>query len=300
MPQSLGTALRSAVHRLRSTSPSPDLDAELLLGQLLGWERARLLGSLDEALPDEIAEPLSALIERRAAGEPVAYLLGRAWFHGHRFSVGPQVLIPRPETEMLVDWGLAQLKSRALLPPDTAQAQPRVLDVGTGSGAIIVALAAAWAEVATIAPPPVWWASDLSPAALELAASNAARLAPTQTIQFRATDLWPDSSEAGRFDLILANLPYVGTDERTTLEPDVVDHEPHLALFAGPQGMDLIRRLVAGLPGRLAPGGAVALEIGHRQGEAVASLLAAALPAATVQVHPDLAGLDRMVTAALL
>lgn len=293
---SLGAALGDAALRLAGCSPTPHLDAQLLLAQLLGWERARLLGRLDEALPEEIGPVFAGRVARRAAGEPVAYLLGLAWFHGLQFTVGPEVLIPRPETELLVDWGLAWLRGRVpQVGPDLAPL--RVLDVGTGSGAIVVALAVAWSALAGTGPSPAWWASDLSREALALAAANAARLCPAAAIRFHHADLWPEPGEARTFHLLLANLPYIGTEERASLAPDVVDYEPHLALFAGPQGLDQVRRLIDGLPRRLAPGGGVALEIGYRQGEAVKALLQEALPGAVVQVHRDLAGLDRMVTA---
>ncbi len=297
----LASALRAATLRLRATSPTPDLDGQLLLAEVLGWERARLLGRLDDLLSEEEASRYEALVDRRAAGEPVAYILGRGWFHGLRFQVSPAVLIPRPETEQLVDWGLAWLKA---WPPPRAR-PPRVLDVGTGSGAIVLALAAAWeAERRGGRRPqgagpdpqePEWWATDLSSSALAVARANAASLVPEQRIHFVEADLWPPA-RAGTFDLVLANLPYVATDEQDLLMPDVLAFEPAEALFAGPDGLGLICRLVRSLSERLAPGGAVGLEIGYRQGEAVAALLAEVLPQGEVRVHCDLAGLERMVT----
>lgn len=297
----LASALRAATLRLRATSPTPDLDGQLLLAEVLGWDRARLLGRLDERLAVEVAVRYGALVDRRATGEPVAYILGRAWFHGLRFEVSPAVLIPRPETELLVDWGLAWLNAW----PSGRARPPRVLDVGTGSGAIVLGLAAAWGTarrrggLQRRADPdqrePEWWATDLSPPALAVARANAASLVPERTIRFVEADLWPPE-DAGAFDLVLANLPYVGTDERALLTRDVLAFEPTDALFAGPDGLGLIRRLVRSLSGRLAPGGAVGLEIGYRQGEAVAALLGEALPKGKVRVHRDLAGLERLVT----
>ena len=299
----IGRALREAAARLAASSDSPDLDAQLLLAEVLGLERAGLLARLADALPTVAAEPFAAFIDRRVAGEPVAYLLGRAWFHGLSFAVSPAVLIPRPETELMVDWGLAWLAARERTLP-----APRVLDVGTGSGAIIVALAHAWRErfpAAAGLPEPRWTAVDLSAAALAMARENARQLVEEAVIDLRHADLWPGgSAEAAAgptvpttYDLVLANLPYVGTDEVDLLAPDVRDHEPHQALFAGPDGLDCIRRLIAGLPERLAAGGAVGLEVGWTQAEAVATLLAEALPGSAVEVRRDLAGIGRLVVA---
>lgn len=287
----VGQTLRQAAGRLVN-SDSPDLDAELLLAEVLGLERPGLLARLRDPFPDDAGPAFRVLVDRRAAGEPVAYILGRAWFHGLSFGVNPAVLIPRPETELLVDWGLACLEGR-----DQDLPAARVLDVGTGSGAVIVALAAAWRDrypAAAGRPEPCWQAVDLSTAALDVAMANARRLVPEATIAFMCADLWPQPI-AATYDLILANLPYVGLDEADLLARDVRDHEPHEALFAGSDGLDCIRRLVADLPQRLAPGGAVGLEVGWKQAEAVAGLLAEALPGVTVEVRTDLAGIGRLV-----
>ena len=289
--RTVGQTLRQAAGRLVD-SDSPDLDAELLLADVLGLERPGLLARLRDPFPDDAGPAFQALVDRRVAGEPVAYILGRAWFHGLSFEVSPAVLIPRPETELLVDWGLACLQDR-----DRHLPAARVLDVGTGSGAVIVALAAAWRDrfpAAAGRPEPRWQAVDLSAAALEVATANAQRSVPEATIAFVCADLWPEPVDV-TFDLVLANLPYVGLDEADLLARDVRDHEPHEALFAGPDGLDCIRRLVADLPRRLAPGGAVGLEVGWKQAEAVARLLAEALPGVAVEIRKDLAGIGRLV-----
>lgn len=289
----VGMALREAGARLAASSDSPDLDAQLLLAEVLGLDRPGLLARLGDPLAPVARASLAQLVDRRACGEPVAYLLGRAWFHGLSFAVNRAVLIPRPETELLVDWGLAWLAARERTLP-----APRVLDVGTGSGAVIVALAHAWRErfpPAAGRREPHWTAVDLSEAALTVARENARRLLPEGVIDFRHADLWP--ADPASFDLILANLPYVGTDEVDLLAPDVRDHEPHEALFAGPDGLDCIGRLIAGLPKRLAAGGAVGLEVGWKQADAVAGLLAGALPGAMVERRLDLAGVGRLVAA---
>lgn len=289
--RTVGQTLRQAAERLVD-SDSPDLDAELLLAEVLGLERPGLLARLRDPFPDDAGPVFQVLVDRRAAGEPVAYILGRAWFHGLSFEVSPAVLIPRPETELLVDWGLACLEGR-----DQNLPAAHVLDVGTGSGAVIVALAAAWRDrypPAAGRPEPRWQAVDLSAAALSIAAANARRLVPEAAITFARADLWPEPI-AATYDLILANLPYVGLDEAELLARDVRDHEPHEALFAGPDGLDCIRRLVADLPLRLAPGGAVGLEVGWKQAERVARLLEVALPGVAVEIHQDLAGIGRVV-----
>jgi release factor glutamine methyltransferase len=286
-------ALRNAAMRLEAQGiGSPRLDAELLLAEVRGHGRARLLAELREVLTSDEAERFDRFVERRMAREPLAYLLGSAWFHGLEFSVSPAVLIPRPETELLVDWALGWI---------AAQDRPlQIIDVGTGSGAIALSLAHALSSAghkgskrAGLAGP--IYASDLSRDALWVAESNAERLGLRDRVRFLEADLLPASPL--RFDLVLANLPYVGLDDRDRVMEDVDRYEPHLALYSGPDGLDHIRRLLLTLDGRLAPGGAIALEIGDRQGAALKVLLRDALPGARCAVHKDLAGLDRLATA---
>ncbi|RIL10612.1 peptide chain release factor N(5)-glutamine methyltransferase [bacterium] len=279
-------ALRAAQAALARSS-TPRLDAELLVAHVLGLSRPQVLARSSDPWPAEHAARLSELVARRADGEPVAYLVGRAWFHGLELEVTPDVLVPRPETEALVAWAGDWLRAR----PAAPHRPWRVIDVGTGSGAIALALAdrvdAAEAEI---------WATDVSPAALAVARRNAARLGVGARVRLSVADLLPEGADApAAFDVVVANLPYVGLRELGDVERDVVRWEPHGALFAGPDGLDIVRRLLAQLPSRLAPDGAAALEIGWRQGPAVRSLAAAAVPDAVVTVHPDLAGLDRMV-----
>jgi release factor glutamine methyltransferase len=254
------------------------LDAELLLAHSLGTTQAGLLAWLAEPLPADAWARFEALVARRAAGEPVAYLVGRVGFMEVELEVSPAVLIPRPETELVVEWATGWARR---LP-----AAAVVLDVGTGSGAIAVVLARRLpgAEV---------HATDLSLPALALARRNAERLA-APGIAFHQADLFPGWPE--RFDLVVANLPYVGTRDLDEVDPAVIAYEPAAALLAGPDGLDEIRRLLPRLPDRLAPGGAAALEIGWRQGPAVVALARAAFPNAAVHLHADLAGLDRWVS----
>lgn len=279
-------AIRGAEAALVRSS-TPRLDAELLVAHVMGLTRAQVLARATDPWPADGAALLADLVARRARGEPVAYLVGRAWFFGLALEVTPDVLIPRPETEGLVTWAGDWIRSRA---PDIGR-PIRVVDVGTGSGAIALALATAHGAASADV-----WATDVSAAALAVAARNAARLGLAERVHLSAADLLPDGPEAPAcFDLVVANLPYVGLRELGDVERDVMRWEPHGALFAGPDGLGVIRRLLALLPARLATGGAAALEIGWRQGAAVRDLAAAAVPGATVAVHPDFAGLDRMI-----
>jgi release factor glutamine methyltransferase len=199
-----------------------------------------------------------ALIQRRRASEPIQYITGEQEFYGLALRVTPAVLIPRPETEQLVEAVLAELDGARPL---------RILDVGTGSGAIAIALAHHLPHASVTAV-------DLSSAALEVAASNAARHALTDRIRFIQSDLLAAlSPDEPPFDLIVSNPPYVPTGDRAGLHPQVRDHEPASALFAGPDGLDIYRRLIPQARAALRPDGLLALEIGHNQREAIASLL---------------------------
>ena len=256
------------------------LDAELLIGHVLGMNRTMLLAHLRDPVPDAVIPAVQALAERRIGGEPVAYILGRKEFLGHDFIVTQAVLTPRPETELLVEWAVQWLSQRP---------EATVVDVGTGSGAIAVG-------VALNTPPTVSiTAIDISDDALAVARANAERLCP-ERISFRKGDLLADCP--GPIDLLLANLPY--------LRPDQIDDnrdlatEPRLALDGGQQGLELIERLIGQLSGRLATTGAAVLEIDPSQSAAVVDRLTAALADAKIAVHRDLAGLDRFVTAVRL
>jgi release factor glutamine methyltransferase len=259
------------------------LDAEVLLAHVLRVERSFLLSH--PTLPLSLAQAAlyAGLIRRRAAREPLAYLSGRRWFYGLEFLVTSAVLIPRPETELLVEMALAWLAGR----PEGAT----VVDVGTGSGAIAVALAVHTPSRVRIL------ASDSSAAALAVAQENARQHCPGR-ITFLSGDLLTPLSEP--VDLIVANLPYVAEAKRDDLMPEVRDHEPAAALFGGEDGLAVIERLLLQAPAHLRPGGGVMLEIGAGQGEA-ARLLAGRLlagrhfPAARIAIHPDLAGLDRVL-----
>jgi len=254
--------LAEATRRLDGGSPR--LDAEVLLGHVLGVDRARLvMDAASVPAPDAVAA-FQTLVARRCAGEPVAYLVGRREFRRLTLCVDRRVLIPRPETELLVEVALG-------LP-----AGARVLDVGTGSGAVALALADERPDLEV-------WGSDVSADAVAVARGNAARLG--LAVEFIVGDLL-----VGEFDAVLANLPYV--EDGCVLPRDVAGFEPAGALFGGPDGLDIVRRLIE----QLYAVRWVALEVGAGQAETVSALLAAA-GFARVERHRDLAGIERVVVA---
>lgn len=264
----LRAALRDAAQRLAAVSDTPRLDAELLLAHALGTERERLL--LD---PSGYIEPegFAPLVERRLRHEPVAYILGYRDFWTIRLGVGPGVLIPRPDSETLIE---AAVDHFAAEPPRW------ILDLGTGPGTLLLAALAQWPEANGLG-------IEASEAALDYARANAQALGLAGRAAFRAGD-WASALE-GRFDLILCNPPYIAETEQ--LMPDVAGYEPAGALFAGPDGLDDYRRIIPDLPRLLAPGGAAILEIGATQHISVASLAEAA--GFAVECRRDLGNRDR-------
>ncbi|RME10565.1 MAG: peptide chain release factor N(5)-glutamine methyltransferase [Ardenticatenia bacterium] len=271
-------ALQWGAGRLQHASTTPRLDAEVLLADVLGVSRAGLIARLHDTLARDAFKAFQGRIARRERGEPVAYIVGRKAFYGRDFLVDARVLIPRPETELLVERALARL---ADVPA------PRIADIGTGSGCIAVTLAAERPDAHLIA-------TDISEGALAVARANAERHGVADRVDFRRGSLLEPLDAP--VHLIVANLPYVGTDEMEILAPDVATYEPHVALFAGPDGLALIRDLLAQVsPAVLLPGGALLLEIGYAQGDAVARLVRERWPHAQVVLHRDLAGLNRVV-----
>ena len=274
--RTLGEVLRlSTTHLERHGSPTARLDAELLLGHALGLSRVELYTGFEQPLTeDELAE-CRELIARRAKREPVAYILGRWGFRGLDLDVDRRVLVPRPETELLVDRCLALLDGVA---------GPAVLDVGTGSGAIALALASELPEARVAG-------CDVFGDALEVARANGERLGVE--VEWVASDMLA-GVEGRRFHLVVSNPPYVAAGEIEALEPEVRDWEPRGATVAGETGLEAIERLVAQAPAALEPGGAIVLEVGAGQAGAVAALLDGA-GLAGVGRDPDHAGIERIV-----
>lgn len=237
-------------------------DAELLLMRVLNRDKSWLLAHRDEVLSSEAAARFQQWIERRKTGEPVQYILGEAEFYRLPFRVAPGVLIPRPETEHLVEEVLRLL---ALMPSPT----PLIADIGTGSGAIAVALAHARRN--THQDTRVT-AVDISPAALAVARENAARNGVAEHIRFVEGDLLAPL-DGERFDCIASNPPYVARDERETLSIEVREHEPELALYGGADGLDVYRRLIPAARRHLVANGWLALEIGYGQRAAIEAML---------------------------
>jgi release factor glutamine methyltransferase len=287
--QTVGDALRAAAARLRSSgSRSPRLDAELLLADALDVPRAELFRDPHRALrPDEAAR-FEELIERRVAREPVAYILGRRAFRTIELEVTPEVLIPRPETETLVEVALEALAAMPIAGPDPED-EPLALDVGTGSGCVALALASEDPFVRLVA-------ADVAPGALAVARRNGARLGLARRVEFVLSDLFADVGERP-FDLIVSNPPYIPADEYVALEPNVRDYEPRLALYGGVDGLDFYRRLIPGAALLLRPGGTLALEVGAGQADDVTGIIEAAGAYETAERRSDLSGVVRVVSA---
>ncbi len=279
----MGQILQWGIEALQEADvPTAKLDAEVLLGAVLGYSRAQVLARGHKTIDRHQRGHYAALIQRRKRGEPVAYILGKQEFYGREFMVDRRVLIPRPETEELVDRALDALAGRA---------EPRAADIGTGSGAIAVTLAAEVPSLQAVAV-------EISANALAVAEENARRNGVAERVTFLEGSLLEPLAELPPFDLIAANLPYVGTGEMELLDASVRDYEPHGALFAGLEGLDLFTPLFEQLRARqvLKPDGVVLLEIGYAQGAALARLARSFFPEArTITVHKDLAQLDRIV-----
>lgn len=274
-------ALRRAREQLKEQGiETPALDAEVLLSHVAGLDRTGLYREWERPLSVKEETQFFALTGRRLSGEPVAYLTGSKEFMGLDFMVNPSVLIPRPETELLVETALK------LLPPS-----PTVIDVGTGSGAIAVSLA-------YLIPDAIVYATDRSPEALDVARFNAAGHGVGDRVSFSRGDLLKPLAgcvPAGGVDLIAANLPYIAKDDLPGLPWEVRLFEPSIALDGGADGLELYRCLIPAAVGFLKRGGYILMEIGCNQGREAANLLK--LPAWEADVLKDLAGLDRLVAA---
>ena len=264
------TPLADAARQLAQVSDTPLLDAELLLAHALGIEREQLLLKRPADVPAEF----DALLARRLTGEPIAYIIGTRGFWTIELEVAPGVLIPRPDSETLIDAAVAHFRG--------APGPKRILDLGTGSGALLLAGLDQWRQATGLG-------IDSSPAALAIAERNAERLAMADRAEFCLSDWAAGITE--RFDLILCNPPYIATS--ATLGPGVAKYEPHIALFAGSDGLDAIRRLAPQLPPLLDAGGLAAIEIGYDQSDAAAALLANG--GLSANLARDLAGRPRAI-----
>jgi release factor glutamine methyltransferase len=255
------------------------LDTNLLARHVLGWSRAEMLLRQDDPLPTGFEEAFNALIERRARREPAAYIRGKQEFWSREFDVTPEVLIPRPESELIVE------ELINLLPVDAPALPRRVADIGTGSGCIAVSVAAERPNVHVVA-------TDISRAALDVARRNAEAAGVAARIEF--VECAYLSGATGPFDFILANPPYISESEYEELAPEVREYEPQVALLAGEDGLRDIRQIVDVAAARLKPGGTLFMEIGHTQGDRLAALVQA-FPALTLsRISTDLQRIPRV------
>lgn len=270
--------LHASANRLTAASiDDARLETDVLLAYVLGIDRAHVLARLDDQLDDDTTARFDALLARRVAHEPLAYITGNREFYGIDIACRPGALIPRPETEMLVEIALGEIRRRG----DAL----RIADVGTGSGAIAVVIAAN-------APRARVTAIDASDAALTVARDNAARAGVADRIDLRTGDLLED---AGVFDVVVANLPYVSAAEWQELQPEIRDHEPREALVGGPVGTEVIERLLRQAPAHLDAAGVLAAEIGAGQGARLLEVACACFPDREACVIKDVAGLDRVL-----
>jgi len=274
-------ALQQGRSLLAQVSDEGDIEAEMLLRECLSLDRTRLYARLGEELSTEQEEAYRGLIVRRMVYEPAAYILGHKEFFGLEFEVTPAAIIPRPETEVLVEIAIDFLRRHSAHDREIA-------DIGTGSGVIAVSIAHAVPEAHIVAV-------DLSDDALELARRNAERHRVQRRIRFVQGDLVAPL-DGGAFGLIAANLPYVRTSDWEQLPREIREHEPREGLDGGADGLQVITRLLQQAPAHLAPGGLLLAEIGDTQGWAAADMAREAFPSACVEVRRDLSGRDRVLT----
>jgi release factor glutamine methyltransferase len=278
----LREALLGARERLRASgSEEPEIEAEVLLRYALGLDRNMLLRLLNEPVSDAELSAYERVLMRRLRGEPAAYITGCREFRGLNFKVTPATLIPRPETEMLVDEVLGFIRRRADAGRETV-----VADVGTGSGAIAVSIAK-WAPSSLI------YATDLSAEALQIARENARTHGVLSRLILRRGDLLEPID--ARLIVISANLPYVTTQDWERLPRQIREHEPRMALDGGREGLDVIRRLLRQAPAYLRPGGRVLLEFGAGQGDPMQAAARENFPTARISLREDFAAIPRLL-----
>jgi release factor glutamine methyltransferase len=276
MAQTVLTVLARARALLKTHSiDSPKLDAELLLAHILGISRLDLIIQRDRNITDHEREEFERLLERRLTREPVAYILGEKEFYGRTFRVNPHVLIPRPETEIIVD-------EAVILAPDHA----RVLEIGVGSGAVIVSLLCERSDIKG-------YGSDISMDAVRTARENALIQGVSKRLHLCAGDLFKCLESA--FPLILVNPPYVALEEQEALEDDVALFEPGRALFGGKDGLDIVKEIIDTVPGHLSPGGMCIMEVGQGQKKAVEEMVSRQKAIRLRHWVDDLAGVPRTV-----
>ncbi len=279
-PLNIQEALRRGARMLADArSEEATLEAELLLAHTLNTDRTHLYQRLRDELTPQAESAFDALLQRRLAHEPTAYILGHKEFYGLEFQVTPDAIIPRPETETLVELVLDRARS-------ASAREMRIADIGVGCGAIGVALAVNLSETEIIA-------IDISPQALALARRNAGRHTVADRIRLLEGDLMEPLDAP--VDVIAANLPYVRSGDFEAAPLEINEHEPRLGLDGGPDGLRLIERLLRDAPPHLKPGGALFAEISEQQGDSARPLAAAAFPHARVEVKQDLSGLDRVL-----
>ena len=295
------TATRALVEagteRLRAAgSDTPRLDAELLLAYAIGVDRTAVIAHGDAPVGIDAEAAYEGFISRRETGEPVAYLRGLKEFHGIALTVDARALIPRPETELLVDTAIAAVMTALTAGLDRPEPL-RVADVGTGSGAIAVALAVALRKRQVPPEDLTLIAMDVSEEALDLARENAVAHGVGDRLRFVASDLLPPGARSEPFDIVLANLPYVRAGELDAMagRPVSTTFEPRLALDGGDDGLAVIGRLLEQLPWGLAADGLALLEIGGDQGVMAPEKVEERLPSWSCEVIPDLAGLPRVL-----
>jgi release factor glutamine methyltransferase len=260
---------------------SPALSADLLLGFTLGWDRVRIISHTEQPITEDLWNHFKTLVARHASGEPLHYITGEREFYGLSFRVTPAVLIPRPETEILVEKAIELIQSHS--------SPARFVDVGAGSGCIAVSIAHAVSSC-------IGWAVDISNDALKIACENAARHGVADRIQFARGDLLECFLPEPRFDFVLSNPPYVPLSECDNLPLDVRDFEPHLALFGGESGLEIYSRLIPGIPSLLVPGGYLLVESGAGQAEQIRELAEKA-GLSVEMILNDLQGIPRCLVA---
>ncbi|MDY7077392.1 MAG: peptide chain release factor N(5)-glutamine methyltransferase [Chloroflexota bacterium] len=270
---SIKQVLQRASAQLCTITDAPRLEAEVLLSHVLDVSRTTLLAHPERTISSDQLSSYQTLAQRRASGYPLPYLTGSIEFYGLKFEVTSDVLIPRPETETLVDLALARQAST-------------IVDVGTGSGCIAISLA-------VHLPKAVIYAIDISPATLAVAQRNVEHHGVAERVRPIVGDVL--NPRPGPVDLIVSNPPYIPTGEWGSLPASVRDYEPWLALDGGPDGLIIVRRLLRQAPAVLTPGGGLLIEIGADQGKAASYLARTFFPRSAVRVHPDLAGRDRVL-----